>query len=358
VRVTINHVTHEWLRRKGAWALAIAAIAVLLVPVAGLHKVSAADTSQDFSIQVSPSPLAITLKPGVDKTATLSVRNVSNHSETLYPRLNGFTIGKHGDNIKLLETVPANMSSWVSFNENSLNLPAGSTKQLTVSFNTPADVGFSYNAAITLSRTQGSAIEPDGLHLRGSVAIFCLVNIDRPDAKSLLDVSNLAADRGQYQFLPAHFTLNVENKGNIIGQPTGSLFIQRSYDSTKPIATLPINAGGNYVLPGTDRSFSVDWNSGFPAYVRGDDGQQHLSWDWKHLNELRFGRYVAKAVVVYNDGKRDVPVITSTVFWVIPWTLIIAFLIVAFLLVMGIVGWGRLLFNGTRKVRSYAARRK
>jgi hypothetical protein len=249
------------------------------------------------------------------------------------------------------------MGSWVSFKDSVLSLPAGATKQLSVTFNTPADVGFSYSAAITLARSQDNPIAGDGLRLRGAVAVFCLANVNRPDAKSQLSINSLSSDKGQYQFLPAHFNLSIENNGNVIGQPTGQLFIQRTFDSEKPVATLPINSANKYILPGTSRDIAVDWNQGFPAYVTGADGKRHLSWDWKHLNELRIGRYVAKAVVIYNDGRGDVPVIASTTFWVIPWTLILGLLVIITVLAMGIIGWGRLIFKGTRKVKGYAARR-
>lgn len=354
----INHV-NQWLRQKGVLALAVMVIAGLALPVLGIHRAAAAPSSaDDFNILVSPSPLAVKLTPGKSQSISLTVRNLSNHSETLFPRLSGFTIDKYSKDIKLSETAPANMAKWVSFTQSSLAIPAGASKQLGVSFNTPADVGFSYSAAITLGRSQSSPVEGDGVHLRGAVAVFCLVNIDRPDAKSQLAAGSLTPDKNQYQFLPAQFKLTVENKGNIIGQPTGSLFIQRTYDSPNPITTIPINRASSYILPGTSRDFVVDWNEGFPAYVRSSDGSTRLSWDWRHLNQIRFGRYVAKAVVIYSDGQRDVPVTVSTVFWVIPWGIIFGSLFIIIVLIMGVIGWGRLIFKGTRKVKGYASQRK
>lgn len=357
MREKINHL-QQWLHQKGIRVLIIAAVTTLVLPLGASSIAAAAENPTDFNIQVSPSPLVVTLTPGKAQKATLSVRNVSNHAETLYPKLNGFSIDKKSRNIKLIETPPVNMQSWVTFTDSTLNIPAGATKQLTASFNTPQDVGFNYSAAITLARSQDNPIEGDGVRLRGAVAVFCLININRPDAKRELKVPGLTTDKSRYQFLPVTFELTVQNAGNIIDQPSGSLFIQRSFDDETPIVTLPINAGSNYVLSGTERNFSVTWNSGFPSYRTGADGQQHLSWDWKHLNEVRFGRYVAKAVVVYNDGQRDVPVIVSKSFWVIPWTVVIVGLVVLTILIMGVIGWGRVIFKGTRKVKHYATHRK
>jgi hypothetical protein len=345
-----NHV-HHWLQRKGIWAVTAIALIVLSWP----GSVGAA--SGDFNVQVSPSPVVVTLTPGKQQTSTLTVRNLTNHPETLYPKLSGFEVDKTSKNVKLLDEVPLGVAEWVSFKSPSVTIAPGGTQTLEITYNPPKDAGFSYSVAITLSRDQNATIPQDGVQLRGAIAVFCLINIDRPDAKRALTIESFTGDKSSYQFLPATFTLTVKNTGNTISQPKGTLYIQRSFDSTKPIATYSLNTGNNYVLPGTSREFKNEWNSGFPLYVKDKDGKRHVSWDWKHLSDLRFGKYTAKVVMVYNDGKRDVPVITSYSFWVIPWTLILILLIIAVILGMGIFGWARLIMHGTKKVRSYAHRR-
>jgi ABC-type glycerol-3-phosphate transport system permease component len=39
---------------------------------------------------------------------------------------------------------------------------------------------------------------------------------------------------------------------------------------------------------------------------------------------LRFGKYTAKMLLVFDDGARDVPIEGVVSFWVIPWRLFIA----------------------------------
>lgn len=344
-----NHV-FQWLRKKGVWALPIFVILVMFVP----GKAGAA--GNDFNIQVSPSPLVVTLQPGKQQTATLTVRNATNHTETLYPKVVGFKVDKTTKNVALEDTPPAGMDQWVTFTSSVLNIAPGGTQTLDIVYHTPSNVGFSYYHAVTLSR-KADAAPADGVHLQGAVAVFCLVNIDRPDAKRALTIESFKAGRSNYQYLPATFDIDIKNTGNVIAQPSGTLFIQRSFDSAKPVATLPINPGSNYILPDTTRSFETTWSSGFPLYVTNKDGERHLSWDWKRVSDLRFGRYVAKVVLVYNDGQRDVPLIASYSFWVIPWTLLLVILIVGVVLIMGLLGWGKLIVRGTKKVRGYAKRR-
>lgn len=349
-----NHA-HQWLRQLYRWAIVAVACAVPFLTT-GLAQ-AASNGANDFNVQVSPSPLVATLTPGQHKTATITVRNFSNHSETLYPRLNSFSIDKQSKDIKLLETAPADLQRWISFKESSLAIAAGGSQTLSVIYNTPSDVGFSYATVVTLSRSPSGAQSQD-ISLRGSVAVFNLINIDRKDAKRALAIASITSDKSRYSYLPATFTLRIENTGNVVDQPKGTLFIQREFDDNKPLATIPLNQNGNYILPGTSRDFTETWGTGFPRYVTDGSGKRHLSWDWKHLSDLRIGKYVAKVVLVYNDGQRDVPVIASRTFWVIPWTLILVTLLVITVLVMGFVGWGRLIFKGARKVRGHASRRR
>jgi hypothetical protein len=89
----------------------------------------------------------------------------------------------------------------------------------------------------------------------------------------------------------------------------------------------------------------------------GNEETRRLSWDWKQLGSLRMGKYVAKVVIVYNDGQRDIPIVTSYTFWVIPWRLIFFTVLIGGMLVTGLVVWGRMIFKGTKQVRKYASRK-
>jgi hypothetical protein len=348
-----NH--RGWLRRCGVWLLLVA-ILFALYPLS----VQADDSGDGFNIQVAPSPLVVTLTPGQRHIAAITVRNLSAHSETIKPSLSGFTVSANGDKIDLNTDVPLGLRDWVSFAQSSLTIPAGASRPLEVVYNTPSNVGFSYSVAVTLSQAKKGGAQ--GATLKGSVAVFNLININRADAKRELSIRGFAGDKSRYEYLPADFALTVKNSGNVIDQPAGNIFIQRSFNDTEPITVIPINKTGNYVLPGTTRTLHAVWSDGFPAYVeRNSTGetaaQKDLSWDWRQLNRLRIGKYVAKVVLVYNDGQRDVPLVASYSFWVIPWKLIITALLVLALVLTGIIAWVRLALKGTNKVRKYAHRR-
>lgn len=344
----------RWLDKS---AICLLLLTLGILPVLG-GSASAAD-NQEFNIQVSPSPLAVTLTPGQQHTATLNVRNLSSHNETLKPELTGFHLDKSTNKIELDKQAPANMGQWTHFAQSSLSLAPGAAGQIKIIYDTPKNVGFSYNAAITLSRANDLGAEP-GANIKGKVVVFNLVNVSRPDAKRQLKITSLTTSRGSYEFLPAKLKLSVQNLGNVIDQPTGNLFIQRSFDDYQPLSSLNVNSMGGYILPGTTRVFDLEWKEGFPSYVANKDagGKSHLNWDWRHANQFRFGRYVAKAVIVYNDGQRDVPLIASVNFWVVPWRIVAVSVLVIVVLVMGLFGWGKVVASGTKKVKKYVLRKK
>ncbi|HSX33456.1 MAG TPA: hypothetical protein VLF91_03920 [Candidatus Saccharimonadales bacterium] len=325
-----------------------------------MHGGATGPGDQDFNVQVSPSPLVLTLTPGQAQTTTITVRNFSTHSETLRVKLSGFTLG-HQQEINFTDDTPGNLAAWVSFDKPTIALGAGQSTTLSIHFATPTDVGFSYAFAVVLSRADAAApLNTVGAQLHASIAVFCLANINRSDATSTLELGQLRTDKTHYTFLPVSFALSVKNTGNVISQPGGTIFIQRAFDSATPIAALPINPRHGYILPGQSRTFSTSWASGFPVYVSTTANGKtsvHLNWNLKHIGEFRFGKYVAKAVVVYSNGQQDIPLIASTSFWVIPWWLLISGILLLIVLLTGVVGWGWLLFKGTKKVKRYAARR-
>jgi hypothetical protein len=341
----------RWIKHR--YIAAILALAISLLPAGHTY----AQSSEEFNIQVSPSPMVVTLTPGKSQVAVLTVRNLSTHPETLVPELSGFHLDAKTNQVKLDQSPPANMGQWASFNRASLSLAPGATGTLDITYNTPSDVGFSYTAAITLSRAKDVSAQP-GANLKAKVVVFNLVNIDRSDAKRELSITSLKASKGTYEFLPAKFELTIQNKGNVIDQPNGSLFLQRSFDSTDPIATIAVNKLGGYILPNSSRTFELEWAAGFPAYSTDKQGKNSLNWDWRNANQLRIGKYNAKAVVVYSDGQRDVPLTASVDFWVIPWRLLGILLLILIILAMGLFGWGKILASSTKKVNKYVRRKK
>jgi len=184
-----------------------------------------------------------------------------------------------------------------------------------------------------------------------------------PNAKRKLQITEFSSDKSTYEFLPASFTIRVKNTGNIHVVPSGTIFVKRG---NATVATLSINPGQGNILPNSTRTFTVEWNDGFPLYVPKLDasGQpisnpdsttaKTLKWDLSEANKLRIGKYNAQAVLVYDDGTRDVPLEANIGFWVVPWRLVAGFLVVAILAAVGLWAIGRKVFKTGKRIGQHS----
>ncbi len=303
-----------------------------------------------FSVQVSPSPIIESIDPGVSKTVELKIRNQNTQKETFKMGLRAFGVDNNSGEVQLKNEEPIDVVSWVTFAEPVFSVDAGQWFTQKVIFDVPKDAGFTYSFAITVSRANPVQEAGGKTTIEGSVAIFALLSTNRSDAVRKLDISSFISKRKVYEYLPANFLLKIKNSGNTIVQPTGNIYIQRSLNSTEPIDILSVNGTGAYVLPDVTRTLQSDWTKGFPAYKdTSDSGKKKLFWNWSDLQNLRIGHYVAKAIVVYNDGVRDIPAEANIDFWVIPWKLMGGLLVIAALVITGVVSVIRKTMKVARK---------
>lgn len=278
----------------------------------------------NFSLQVSPSPLVTTVKPGETKQLPLKIRNASTGTEELKMEIKAFRFDSITGQIKFEESPPRLITDWVSFARPIFTVKPGEWFTQDVTIKLPQETGFSYSFAIVISRTALPTSSSAGQLLSGSVGVFTLINVDRPGATSKLELTSLTTSQTLYEYLPATINIKLKNTGNTIIQPYGNLFVNRGADATNtPVSTLPVNGNQSYLLPGTERTLQATWSDGFPVYKTTTNGsgspQTSLDWNWDNLRHFRFGRYTAKVVAVYNDGTRDVPIEKDVTFWVIPW---------------------------------------
>lgn len=320
-------------------------VAVTLATVAAWYAVviprSAAADGADvpFSLQVTPSPLVATLKPGESKSLELRIRNDSTNQETLKTELRAIKTSTDGE-VQLQNNAPTD-TTWVTFEAPTFMVKGGEWFTQHVQMDLPKDAGFSYSFAIVISRAVEIAAPEGKQALQGAVAVFTLVNVDRPDATRRFTVDGFQSQKRLYEFLPAEFSMKIKNDGNTIVQPFGNVFIQRS-SGGQPLAVLPINGSGGYILPDSNRTFTTAWSEGFPVFTASKsadnvDPKTSLVWNWGNAQHFRFGKYVAKMVAVYNDGQRDVPIEAEVTFWVIPWKLLSIALVLLVILVIGVV---------------------
>lgn len=327
-----------------------------LFMVQGVVGVSAQSADSTFSLQVSPSPLVLTLKPGETRDVDLKIRNAGTQTEKLKIELKEFAV-KEDESLELLDTEPVLLSSWIKVKEPVFNVDAGQWYTQNIHMQVPEDAGFSYSFTFVISRNIPEKKVDGGAAIQGSVAVFALLGIDREGAKRQFNVETVSSSRRVYEFLPANFSVKIKNTGNTIVQPIGNVFIQRK-GASQPITVLPLNAAGSYILPDQTRTIKTEWNDGFPRYEQvkvadNAEAKQQLKWNWNDAEQFRFGRYQAVVVAVYNDGERDVPINATIEFWVIPWKLLALLTILGVVVLVGIIAIVRRLIRTTKHIQDH-----
>lgn len=311
-----------------------------------------------FSLQVTPSPLVSTVKPGEKSTLELRIRNTNTKTEDLKMGLRTFSVSDSTGEVNLGTDEPSEIRDFVSFSNPTFTLKAGEWFTQRIYVDTPESAGFTYSFAITIARQSTTTPTNGAAAIQGSVAVFTLLSVDRPGAVRKFEITQVKSEKNVYEYLPATFKVTFKNTGNTLVRPTGNLFIQRLATDTTPIEALPINPSGGYILPGTTRTLTIEWKSGFPHYetkeVSATQSTKNLTWNWAHINDFRIGRYVAKVVAIYDDGTRDVPVTGEVAFWVIPWKILIGIFVIILLIVIGIVSLFRGSFKAVKRNRKKA----
>lgn len=328
--------------RRGLNRLGFLGVAIMisLIFLCQAVPIARAQADEGFSLQVSPSPLVATVEPGTTTALELQIRNTNSTSQALKMGLRPFTIDDATGQVKLGDTVSSEIQSLVTFEKPTFTLDAGQIFTQKITIDADKNKGFSYNFAVTISQQNPPKGTKGQSAIAGSVAVFTLINVNKTGAVRKFELNSLAVSKHSYEFLPAEISVKLKNTGNITVQPTGTVFIQRHSDDTKPIATLALNSNAGYILPGVSRTFTIAWDDGFPQYEttqNGDKTSKKLVWQGNGLSKVRFGRYIAKVVAIYDDGQRDVPVMAEVSFWVIPWRFLLVALVLLIVLLIGVV---------------------
>lgn len=333
-------------------------ILLIAVSIGGLclpgRAYAATVPDRDFSLEVSPSPLVIDVSPGQQKTVDLKVRNASTTAEQLKIETRGFSIAHPSEQINITTNTPADLAQWVHYSHPTFSVAAGEWFTQRIAINLPESAGFSYPFVVVISRQSNPAQPDGGAAIRASIAVFALVNIDKPGASRKLEIDSFKLDRNFYEYLPATFNITLKNTGNSIVQPYGNLYIQNSGNESQPLAVLPVNQTGSYILPGSSKTTTSEWTDGFPFYktVKNREGteEKQLQLNWDDLAHFRFGHYTAKLVAVYNDGSRDVPIVREVSFWIIPWRILLGVLVILIIIGFGLWSMFKKVTHHTKRI--------
>lgn len=333
---------HDHMKQSISRSLVFFGVMAFVVP-----SVVSAQNIGDLRLITSPLPINLSAEPGSQVSAPIRVKNDGTVTERLGVSLMKF--GAYGENgaPQLMDKEPGDeFFSWVSFSEKEFSIEPGEWKSVTATFDIPSTAAFGYYYAVVFSRAgETAAVKPGETAITGGTAVLILLEAKVKDAKRQVEIAEFSADRKWYEFLPSTFTIRLKNTGSVHIAPRGNLFVGRAGEKNADF--LEVNLEKGNILPDSFREFEVKWDDGFPVYkdreedgriVRDSEGNilRDLVWDWKNAANFRFGKYEAKLLLVYDDGKRDVPIEGVVSFWVLPWKLMLAAFVVVLLVLIGL----------------------
>ena len=320
---------------------------MLALVLAKTGLVWAADTG--LSLVTSPLPINLVTTPGSTVSAQLKVKNGGLLPETLTVGLMKFAaFGDEGKPMLMDRGKGDDYFDWITFSENEFTINPNEWKTITANINVPKTAAFGYYYAVTFARkSEDIPGGPRSTKVIGATATLILLEVRVPNAVRDIQVLDFSTPQQIYEFLPVNFTIKLKNKGNVHVVPTGNIFIDRQGEK-KDVAILPVNELKGNVLPDSNRIFESGWSDGFPVYQQqtNSDGTimtdklgkpiTKLKWDFSQIPKLRWGRYTANLLLVYDDGAHDVPIEGKLSFWVIPWRIVGGLAVVMLLVLIGL----------------------
>jgi len=324
-------------RLRGVCAAVLLLMAGLLASPVSVH------AAEGFNVLTSPLPIKITTEPGKTIQNKLRIKNLANQPQAIKVGLMKFGASGETGQPNLFDLTPKDKyASWVSFSPQQFVAQPNVWNTVTMTIKVPADAALGYYLAVTFSPARQATEK--GTNVKGSAATLVLLNVHSPNEKRSLDLLDFYTDHKLYEYLPANFKVRVKNTGNIYIPPVGNIFIMKG---NKTVTTLDFNSAGGSVLPSSNRVFSLSWKDGFPYFKdRLVDGKpvtdkhghlkQDLKWDFTKADKFRFGKYTAKLLIAYDDGKQDVPLESTLTFWVLPWKLMLLLLVLLLIIGFGV----------------------
>ncbi len=283
---------------------------------------------QSLNLTVSPISVLLEVNPGEAVTGSMRILNNGTEVEELQLELATFSADSGGSKpiIRPFEPHEAHQS-WLVPESRTVSVSPGEWKTISLTFSPPKEAALTYYYAVIVNRQANAELEGGGTVIAGAPAVLVLATVNSPNAKQELQLVSFKSPKKVYEFLPAEFEVQVENTGNVHLAPLGNVFIDGG--GKKDIGILSFNQASGLVLPDTTRTYTVRWEEGFPFYETvsqdgvvelNEDGtvKRKLNWDLP-LSKLRFGKYTAHLLMVYDNGDRDVPVESTLTFWVVPW---------------------------------------
>ncbi len=281
------------------WIISAGSLFLLLLSPLGVH-----------ALTVGPVKLNVTLEPGETLGQKIILFNESEKPLKLQGEVTNITFapGEKGVPIPAGIFGPDSLANWITLSKNKVTLQPKERKEIPFQIVLPnyANPG-GYYAQIGWSPVVQVGSEITAIE---KIASLVLLRVEG-DVKESARVEFFGNQKNSNRFekIPIPLSVRIRNTGTIHIAPSGEIRILDAGGAT--VARLPFNQGGQvaYILPNEVRSFDLMWN-----------------------DEFRFGKYTAAFDLMYGESLSELH--GEYTFWIIPTYLLIAWLVVAVLIII------------------------
>ncbi|MFA6005578.1 MAG: hypothetical protein WC775_03800 [Patescibacteria group bacterium] len=299
-----------------------------------------------INLTISPIFLNLVTDPGKSVTSQLRITNNSNQTEYLKIDIAKFDASQGGGNPRILDITPDDeFAKWVDFSIDKFTLDPNETKTVKFTISPDLQAAFGYYYALIVNRVEEAEGKKGTTVVTGAPAFLVLLEVKSPHAKRELQLVDFSTSNLWYEYLPVKFLVSIKNTGNVHVIPVGDIFIDQG--STRDVDIVRVNSVRGNILPNSSRIYEASWEDGFPAQVpklengtvvRDENSNliYETKWDFAKADRFRIGKYTAHLLLVYDNGRRDIPVEAVVSFWIIPWKIIGIFVVVLYFVFIGI----------------------
>jgi hypothetical protein len=266
---------------------------------------------ESLTLSISPSIFNMSANPGQEWQSTLRVINVNNFDLTVYVDVLNFLPQGDGSgtfvSIQEGDQNGLTIAEWFNINKEAIVVPREQSIEVPFSVRVPMDASPGGHSAAILVGTKPLTPESGQAKVQTSQTITSL--FFARVAGDILESGDIREFTTTKTFLSspeATFELRFENKGNVHLQPQGDIRITNMWGEERGI--IPINQNSHFGLVAKEqiRKFTFTWKG-----------------EWA-ISDI--GRYTAIATLGYGTDRKQFAS-SKTIFWVIPFKLLLGIII-------------------------------
>lgn len=272
------------------------------------------------ALEIAPPVLNYTADPGEIINAQVSIRCVSTSTLIVTSEINDFTADTKSEggipniNTDTSNPSPNSLIPWVAPLPK-MTLKPRQIENLPVKISIPRDTApGGYYGAIRFT-VAAPDMKDSGVSLAASLSALIMIRV-KGEAKESMQMQEFYVSKDDkrgwfFDAIPVTFTERIKNDGNVFEQPRGNIIIKDLFGNIT--ANVNFNLENRYVLPNSVRKFDQPFDSAALG------------------NRFMFGPYSAELTMKYGN---DRTVTSKASFWIFPWKLILAALILLIVLVL------------------------